>query len=321
MNLGSETLTYAPIIIFCYRRPDHLTQTLTSLKRCDGFEKSPIIVYADGPQNAEEVVPVEETRKVAKALLGNRAEYHFNQLNQGLARSITTGVSEVVKQFGRVIVLEDDLILSKNFLVFMNEALDAYALNECVFQISGYMFDAPQIAGDTSAVFLPFTSSWGWATWQRAWEIFEPDSPGWHELLVDRGIRRRFDIDNTYAFSTMLVRQMLGYRDSWAVRWCWSVFRRNGLVLYPPVSLVSNTGFDGSGTHGGGALRNFSAPKSSVARIELPSIVAIDQSSFDDVKRALWRHNGRWLGQWIDCWRWWKTQRLAKQADLRHLHQ
>lgn len=307
--------TLAPVVVFAYRRPDHLRNTLTSLMRCDGFGQSPVIVYCDGPRDADETDAVMATRELARTMLGEHAEYRFSEVNLGLSRSVIAGVSDVVERFGRAIVVEDDLELSPAFLTFMNQALDRCANDENVFQVSGYMFDVPELKGTHSALFLPFTVSWGWATWKRAWDQFDPLATDWEALRTDKSLRRRFNLDGTYDYATMLVRQMAGMRDSWAVRWYWSVFKANGLVLFPPVSLVRNTGFDGSGTHGRGLLRKFSKsrPTLSSAGINLPESVVLDSGLYAHVKEALWWQNGKWIGKVVDTLRWWKTVHSIKQ--------
>lgn len=286
--------TLAPVVIFAYRRPDHLRNTLESLMRCEGFAQSPIIVYCDGPRNDTEVESVAATRELAKSLLGEQAEYHFSEVNLGLSHSIIAGVSETVDRFGRVIVVEDDLELHPALLTFMNQALDRYASDDRIFQISGYQFDVPELKDTDSALFLPFTVSWGWATWKHAWKHFDPLALGWEKLCTDKNLRRRFNLDGVYDYATMLVRQMSGARDSWAVRWYWTVFKAKGLVLFPPTTLVSNTGFDGSGTHGRGLFIKFSKIKSilSPADFNLPVVVHLDMALYNSVKRALWRQNG-----------------------------
>lgn len=125
--------TLTPVVVFAYRRPDHLRNTLTSLMRCEGFAQSPIIVYCDGPRNDSEIGAVTATRELAKTLLGEHAEYHFSEVNLGLSRSVIAGVSEAVDRFGRVIVVEDDLELHPTFLTFMNQALVRYASDDRVF--------------------------------------------------------------------------------------------------------------------------------------------------------------------------------------------
>ena len=294
--------TFAPVVIFAYRRPDHLRATLTSLMRCEGFADSPIIVYGDGPRNEREVASVMATRELAQSMLGDRAEYHFSEENRGLSRSVIAGVSHTVSQFGRAIVVEDDLELSPSFLTFMNRALDRYADAENVFQISGYQFDVPELKATPAALFLPFPVSWGWATWRRAWDQFDPLAVGWETLRTDKNLRRRFNLDGSYDYATMLMRQMTGLSDSWAIRWYWTVFKANGLALFPPVSLVNNTGFDGSGTHGRGWSRKLSKVWLTLpsAHIELPASTLRDLDLYAHVKIALRRQNGGWIGQLVN---------------------
>lgn len=301
---------YAPVLIFAYRRPEHLRNTLASLMRCAGFQESPVIVHADGPRGTAENEAVMATREVARSMLGERAEYHFSEANRGLSESVISGVSETLGRFGRVIVVEDDLELSPAFLTFMNAALDRYADAENVYQVSGYMFDVPELEEDRTALFLPFTVSWGWATWKRAWDCFDPKATGWEVLRANKQLRRRFNLDGSYDYATMLVRQMAGMRDSWAIRWYWTVFKAQGLVLFPPVSLVRNTGFDGSGTHGRGLLRRFTVGRSAANApvIGLPGAVHADTRQYAFVKKALWSHNGGWLAPVVD-----RVRRLLKR--------
>ncbi|HEY6898554.1 MAG TPA: glycosyltransferase [Rhodocyclaceae bacterium] len=300
---------YAPIAVFIYRRPAHLRRTLESLMQCAGFAASPLIVFGDGPRSDADRADVAATRAVAKELLGERAEYHFQEANQGLSRSVIHGVGEVLARFGRVIVVEDDLQLAPEFLSYMNDALERYADAPSIYQISAYQFSVAEFAQRRSALFLPLTVSWGWATWKRAWDQFDPMALGWDALKTDKALRRRFNLDGAYDYATMLKRQMAGLQDSWAIRWYWSVFRHQGLVLFPPRSLVQNTGFDGSGTHGRGLLRRFSAApasRPSAAELELPApSEAVRDADFAAVKRAISRMNGGRLTRCLDSLRNW----------------
>jgi hypothetical protein len=272
---------------------------------CAGFDESQVIIYCDGPRDDNEVDSIMNTRELARSMLGSHAEYHFSEVNLGLSRSVIDGVAQTVDRFGRAIVVEDDLELSPSFLTFMNQALDRYANDERVFQVSGYMFNVPELETAPSALFLPFTVSWGWATWKRSWDQFDPLATGWEALRGDKELRHRFNLDGVYDYATMLARQMEGMRDSWAIRWYWTVFRANGLVLFPPVSLVRNTGFDGSGTHGSGWLRRFSKARSAFPshEIELPESVNLDADLHAYVKKALWWQNGGLIARVTDCMR------------------
>jgi hypothetical protein len=157
-------------------------------------------------------------------------------------------VTQVCEKYGKVIVLEDDLILSPYFLEYMNAALYRYENNDQVMQISGHMFPV-DLGKVTDSIFLPFITSWGWATWQRAWRLFDADASKYADLKNNRDMIHRFNIYGSYPYFEMLNAQMVGGVDSWAILWYLSVFFHNGLALYPTKTLVENAGFDGTGTH------------------------------------------------------------------------
>jgi len=152
---------------------------------------------------------------------------------------------------------------------------------------------------DTSdAVFLPFTTSWGWATWQRAWKNFDPEMSAFAEIASNGTLRRRFDLDGSYPYFSMLKKQKAGLIDSWAIRWYLSVFMRSGLALYPRQSLVQNEGFDGSGTHCGVSDENPATlsteidgkfdrlPAVALARLEYKEVAALLRSQNTLIKRG-----------------------------------
>jgi hypothetical protein len=291
----------APIAIFIYNRPFHLYSMLAGLRKCEGFDSSPIIVFGDGPSDPDELVDVEAARAVARQMLGPRADYRFSSVNKGLARSVIDGIGAVVAEYGRVIVIEDDLALAPNFLSYVNEALDRYADDESVYQISGHAFNVPEFEHATSALILPWTTTWGWGTWRRAWQHFDPASSGSDALATVPALRRRFNLDGAYDYASMLESQIRGLTDSWGIRWYWSVFARNGLTVYPPQSLVRNIGMDGSGSHGRGFFRSFDMKPAEfrVRPIEFPE-ARVDPATFAAVRSAVLRQNGGMAGQLVD---------------------
>jgi hypothetical protein len=246
--VSTKISQWAPIALFIYKRPEHARRTIASLKVCAGYEESPLYVFADGPKTGAEVPAVQATRAAARELLGTRAVFVEQDQNRGLANSIIAGTTELCERHGRVVVVEDDLTLGPSFLRFLNEGLERYEDEPRVMHVAGHMFDVPSLADTREALFLPLTSSWGWATWKRAWDQFDPSASGWQERLVGEEAER-FDLGGRYDYSRMLRRQMSGRIDSWAIRWYYTVFARDGLALYPPQTLVLNEGFDGTGTH------------------------------------------------------------------------
>lgn len=290
----------APVAIFVFRRPDHLKGALESLKQCPEFDATKFFVFSDGPRNAIDAKGVEEVRKLAKEMLGNKAEYFFQEHNIGLSKSIIQGTNEVLKKHKNIIVLEDDLVLSKNFLWFMNTALDKYENSDNVFQVSGHNFISAD-AGRTETIMLPFSSSWGWGTWKRAWSHFDPQATGWEIIKADRFLRKRFNLEGIYDYSKMLTDQMEGKIDSWAVRWYWTIFNNDGIIVYPPYTLVQNTGFDGSGTHGKGIFRKF-GEKQEVANcaITFTNRLEVNPDDYKLIKNAIFKMNGGWTGYTLD---------------------
>lgn len=235
-----------PIALFVYRRADHAQRALQALKACAGFDPARLWVFSDGPKSAAQAGDVEAVRRMVKAEIPGATVVEQPQ-NMGLARSITTGIARLLADHDRVIVLEDDLLAASDFLAWMDAALDHYQEDAQVMQVSGHMFGV-DIGPDP--VLLPFITTWGWGTWRRAWQQFDPSLTGADELVEDRTLRKQFDIDGAYPYSRMLREQLAGRVDSWGVIWNWSVFSKKGLVVYPPKSRIRNVGMDGAGTHG-----------------------------------------------------------------------
>jgi hypothetical protein len=211
--------------------------------------ETPLHVFSDAPKNDSAGLAVAEVRSYIRSIAGFKSVTIIErETNFGLARSIIDGVTRLCEEYGRVIVIEDDLITSPHFLSYMNDALTRYEHEDRVMQIAGYMFPV-NLELEEDALFLPFTSSWGWATWERAWRIFDATGVGYQRLVEDQSLRRRFDLNGKYGYLRMLGSQLRGETDSWAIRWYLSVFLMNGLTLYPKKTLVGNFGFDGSGVN------------------------------------------------------------------------
>jgi len=236
----------APIALFVYNRPDHTKRMVESLLKNPELMNSQITVYCDGPRNEKERKEVGETRQIIRQLLPN-AKIVENEINQGLAASIIKGVTEQCDKYGRVIVIEDDLILSPVVLAYFNKALEFYESYEKVMHIAAYMYP---VGNQLPSVFLYREAScWGWATWKRAWKYFEPNAKVIADKIFQKRLVKEFNVKQTYLFWEMLHLQSQGKVDSWAIRWYGSVFVNEGLALHPGKSLIQNTGFDGSGVH------------------------------------------------------------------------
>ncbi len=251
---------FAPIAVFAYRRKTHLERTLDALEACRGYQESPVFIFSDGPKDPKSAASVHEVRE----LLHNRRRPNVTiveaQENQGLARSIISGVTRLCRSHGRVIVIEDDIVLHPSALEWFNGALSAFADSKDIFQITAYQFRVPEFRGRAAGVLLPFTSSWGWATWERAWNNFDPDVRGWEQLNSDSALRHAYNLDDSFPMAEHLISRLSGHHDTWASRWYWALFKAKATAVFPPMSLVNNIGFDETATHNNiGWLKRFLA--------------------------------------------------------------
>lgn len=247
-------MTPAPILLFVYNRPEHVRQCIASLQANELAAQSPLFIYSDAAKTPESREGVEQTRQFIRDIDGFASVTIIErEQNWGLARSIIDGVTIQVNHFGRVIVMEDDLIAAPYFLQFMNDALETYKDEPRVGHIQGCDFTQDTSLPDT--FLIKWTGSWGWGTWDRAWKLFNPNGKELLQQLEERNLTHRFDFNSTYGYTRMLRRQIEGKNNSWAIRWNASLFLADILSLNAGRSLIRNTGFDGSGTNcGGGGL-------------------------------------------------------------------
>ena len=247
-------MNYAPILLFVYNRPSHTRRCIESLLNNPLASESGLFIYADGAKDASQQEAVNEVRKFIHTIQGfKRITFIERSENWGLARNIIDGVTTQVNRYGKVIVLEDDLIVAPHFLQFMNDALETYKDEAQVGHIQACDFTQDPTLPDT--FLIKWTGSWGWGTWDRAWKHFNPNGKELLRELEVRKLTHTFDFNGKYGFTRMLRRQTEGKNNSWAIRWNASLFLKGILSLNVGRSLVQNEGFDGSGTNcGGGGL-------------------------------------------------------------------
>lgn len=240
----------APIVLFTYNRLWHTQQTVEALKKNDLANQSKLFIYSDGPKNDADKKGVQEVRKYIKNINGfRRLIIVEREKNWGLADNIIDGITDIVNKYGKIIVLEDDLVASPYFLSFMNKGLDLYNDEDKVISIHGYIY--PVRANLPETFFLKGADCWGWATWKRGWDQFEQDGQKLLLKLKKRKLEKAFDINGSYSYTKMLEDQIKGKINSWAIRWYASAFLNDKLTLYPGKSLVNNIGNDSSGVHCG----------------------------------------------------------------------
>jgi hypothetical protein len=211
---------------------------------------SDLIIYSDGAKEGSDDTPILQVRDYIQQISGFASIKIVEQSrNLGLAKSVVSGVTEVVNQYGKIIVLEDDTVVSPFFLRFMNDALDRFQDNDDVACICAYLYPVKQKLPD---VFFIYGADCAvWATWKNQWQLFEPDGQKILDRIIADKSAWRFEFDGSYPYIAMLEDQIAGKNNSWAIRWLGSAFIHNKLTLYPGKSLSYNIGWDSSGTNCG----------------------------------------------------------------------
>jgi hypothetical protein len=288
----------APILLFVYNRPEHTKRGVQSLQQNTLAADSDLYIYSDAPRSEADRPLVEEVRQMAHRIDGFKSVTVLERTeNWGLARNIIDGVTTMTERYGRVIVLEDDLVLSPYFLQFMNDALDTYEDEPRVGHIQACDFTKDPSLPPT--FLIQWTGSWGWATWRRAWQHFQPDGKLLLQQLKSRRLTRRFDFNGTYGFTRMLRRQVEGKNNSWAIRWNASLMLDDMLSLNVGRSLVLNEGFDGSGTNCGGG--NLYGSDLWMEPLPVEKITPIEENQA--ARRAFQRYYHRTNNFWVKALR------------------
>lgn len=247
--------TLAPIAFFAYNRPEHTRLALESLAKNDLAAQSSLWIYIDGPKpgaTEETKAAINEVRKVVlEKKWCKEVTIIAAEVNKGLFKSNIEGVTKIVNEFGKIIVMEDDGIVSSGFLKYMNDALDFYENTPQVMHVSAYTRPDLQAAVDEvkePTYFFYHTTTWGWGTWKRAWDKFNPDALAVKNAIAAKGNISKLNMDNTFEFYWGL-KAVAKKQFSWNTIWHSVVFLNDGLCLYPKKSLVNNIGHDGSGTN------------------------------------------------------------------------
>lgn len=246
-------MSFAPIVMFVYNRADHFEKTVTALAKCPEAKQSELYIFSDGAKNSTAEDKVNSVRELAHVI---QKQDYFKQItisesesNKGLANSVIAGVTEIINQYGKVIVLEDDCVPSPHFLHFMNTCLDAFEDNNHIGAIAGY---APPIAFPedyTKDLFTAYRScSWGWATWSDRWTDVDWKLDSFSDLYTDKELLRKLNSNGTDRF-IRLYRQTKANKNSWSVKFGYHLVRKDMLTVYPRYSYIDNIGCDSSGVH------------------------------------------------------------------------
>ncbi|MBT6440536.1 MAG: glycosyltransferase [Flavobacteriales bacterium] len=275
-------MNLAPIVLFVYNRPWHTKQTVEALQKNELAKESELFIYCDEAKNEDAGKSVDEVREYIDKVDGfKKVTIIKREKNWGLADSIIDGVTKIVNEYGKIIVLEDDMVTSPYFLKFMNEALEFYKDEEKVWHISGWNY--PIDTDGLDDVFLwRLMNCWGWATWADKWEYFEKDIDKTISKFSKKDIMI-FNLDGYELYWNQVILNKNNKINTWAVFWYATIFKQNGLCLNPSQTYVENIGHDGSGIHCGES-DSYSNTLSSLKNINISCTLSENQLAFQKIQ-------------------------------------
>jgi hypothetical protein len=243
-------MSFSPIVLFVYNRPLHTQKTIEALQNNTLAIHSNLFIYSDEAKNDDDRKSVDEVRTYIDNVDGfKKVTIIKRDKNWGLASSIIDGVTKIVDEYKKIIVLEDDLVTSPYFLKFMNDALEFYKDEEKVWHISGWSY--PIDIDDLDEVFLwRLMNCWGWATWDNKWKYYRKDIDKTISEFNKEDIKI-FNLDSAENFFGQIIANKERKINTWAIFWYATIFKEDAFCLNPSQTFVENIGHDGSGVHCG----------------------------------------------------------------------
>ena len=243
-------MSLAPITLFVYNRPWHTQKTVEALQKNKLAKESELFIYSDEVKNGDAQKSVDEVRAYIANIDGfKKITIIKREKNWGLSDSITDGVTKIVNKYGKIIVLEDDLVVSPYFLKFMNDALKFYKDEKKVWHVSGWNYPV-EIDGLDDVFLWRLMNCWGWATWADRWKHYEKNIGKTLKEFSKEEIDR-LNLDGAEDFFGQVTANYEKKINTWAIFWYVTIFNKNGLCLNPAQTFVENIGHDGSGVHCG----------------------------------------------------------------------
>lgn len=243
-------MNFAPIALFVYNRPYHLKKTLNSLKKNLEIKNTLIYVFSDGPKNNfQDIKNVKQVRKILKNVNFCKKKIIIEKKkNIGLKKNILDGINHVFKRNKKIIVLEDDIVVNKYFLNFMNTGLKKYYKSKKIWHISGWNYSINNKLDKNHSFFIKNMNCWGWGTWKDKW-IKAKFNSNFYIKKFTKEKRYKFDLDNSFENYSQIFRNSQNKISTWAIFWNATIFFNDGLCLNPYKSLTMNIGQDKSGTN------------------------------------------------------------------------
>lgn len=237
-----------PVVFFLFKRPATTQQFLTKFAAA-GVSK--IYIFADGPRSGSDKLVTDAVRAKVESFIADHPELtiitNYSSTNIGLKQNIINGLTKVFKSEDAAIIVEDDCLPHDDFFPFCAEMLKLYDSAPQVMSVSGTSSGGNS---EFSYDFTRYPQCWGWATWARAWQLYDPalssfDRESWNTIVREQ----RFNMVLSWYWYSILSLVKNGWIKTWDYQWSYAHFVNHGLAVSPSVNLIQNIGFDAVATN------------------------------------------------------------------------
>jgi len=284
-----------PLLLLAWRRPDTVKQVLQAIR---AVQPSCMYVACDGPDPSRpgEVEKVAATRSVISEEIDWPCQvFHlYSDTNQGCQLGVSRAITWFFSQVEEGIILEDDCLPHPDFFAYCTILLQRYRHDTRVWCISGNNFQDGRWRGDGGYYFSRYNHCWGWASWRRCWQYYDPELALWPKLRQSNLLATIFENSDEQKYWSRIWDCLLatGKPDSWAYRWTFACLSHGGLTTLPNKNLVVNIGFGSEATHTKNSISGASIPHS-LPSINPPSFILRDHQADGYTFRHVYFPEGR----------------------------
>ncbi len=239
-----------PVLFLLFNRPDTTAKVFEAIAK---VKPAQLFVAADGSRPGErgEFEKCQITREIIQRVDWDcEVKTLFHDENLGCKKAVSSAIDWFFEHVEEGIILEDDCLPSDSFFSFCAELLDTYRHDERIMMISGTNLQGGIQRGEASYYFSEIPHIWGWATWRRAWKMYDRDMASLPEFVRSGAMRDVFrDVNVRFHWAHRFISTYEGEVDTWDYQWMYSIFLSAGLSVCPQLNLVSNIGFGLNATH------------------------------------------------------------------------
>jgi hypothetical protein len=269
-----------PIALFIFNRPDTTFRVFNVIAQ---IKPQKLYIVADGPRNATEATLCNASRSVIKQITWNcDVATCFSETNLGCKLRVSSGLNWIFEQCEEAIILEDDCLPHPTFFPYCAELLERYRDVEKIHSIGGTNFQFGRNRGTHSYYFSHFSHVWGWASWRRAWQLYDLQMAAWPALRESNWLLELWqDTSMVNYWRGIFDAAHLGTINSWDYQWLFASWQHYHLNIVPNSNLISNIGFGENATHTREASNKLSNMKTASLNFPLkhPSQIVIDKEA------------------------------------------